>query len=224
MVLTPGVEDRHIWTPSPSGEFSTKSAYRRFFVGSVDFEPWKDIWKTWAPPHCRYFIWLVALNRCWTADRLARCGLDHPEHCPLCDQEDENVQHLLTSCVFSRQVWYSILSLVGLQQYTPGPDALSFIEWWHHAMQQIEKQHRKGFNSLVVLVAWWIWKHRNACVFEGASPNVNALVQEIRDEANLWCMAEAKGLRSLVEVFLPSWLITHVNSSPNGLVLCFESS
>ena len=91
-------------------------------------------------------------------------------------------------------------------------------------MQQIEKQHRKGFNSLVVLVAWWIWKHRNACVFEGASPNVNALVQEIRDEANLWCMAEAKGLRSLVEVFLPSWLITHVNSSPNGLVLCFESS
>jgi hypothetical protein len=46
-----------------------------------------------------------------------------------------------------------------------GLDALSFIEWWRHAMQQIEKQHRKGFNSLVVLVAWWIWKHRNACVF-----------------------------------------------------------
>jgi hypothetical protein len=124
---------------------------------------------------------LVALNRC----------------CPLCDQEDENVQHLLTSCVFSRQVWYSILSLVGLQQYTPGPDALSFIEWWHHAMQQIEKQHRKGFNSLVVLVAWWIWKHRNACVFEGTSSNVNALMQKIRDVANLWCMAGAKGLRRI---------------------------
>ena len=130
MVLTPGVEDRHLWTPSPSGEFSTKSAYRRFFVGSIDFEPWKDIWKTWAPPRCRYFIWLVALNRC----------------CPLCDQEDENVQHLLTACVLSRQVWYSVLSLVGLQQHTPGLDALSFIEWWRHAMQQIEKQHRKGFN------------------------------------------------------------------------------
>jgi len=43
----------------------------------------------------------------------------------------------------------------------------------------------------------WIWKHRNACVFEGASPNVNALVQEIRDEANLWCMAGAKGLRHI---------------------------
>jgi hypothetical protein len=33
--------------------------------------------------------------------------------------------------------------------------------------------HRKGFNTLVILVAWWIWKHRNACVFYGVSPNCN---------------------------------------------------
>ena len=31
--------------------------------------------------------------------------------------------------------------------------------------------HRKGFNTLVILVAWWIWKHINACVFDGVSPN-----------------------------------------------------
>ena len=35
--LSPGVEDQHIWMPSSSGEYSTKSAYRRFFVGSVAF-------------------------------------------------------------------------------------------------------------------------------------------------------------------------------------------
>ena len=27
-------------------------------------------------------------QKCWTADRLARRGLPHPEYCPLCDQED----------------------------------------------------------------------------------------------------------------------------------------
>lgn len=62
---------------------------------------------------------------------------------------------------------------------------IQFIEWWRHAMQQSEKQHRKGFNSLEVLIAWWIWKQWNACVFVGTSPNVNALMQQIRDEANL---------------------------------------
>jgi len=35
-------------------------------------------------------LWLMAHNRCWTADRLARRGLPHPEECPLCEQEDED--------------------------------------------------------------------------------------------------------------------------------------
>jgi hypothetical protein len=32
------------------------------------------------------------------------------------------------------------------------------------------KQKRGGFNSMVALVAWWLWKHRNACVFDKISP------------------------------------------------------
>ena len=72
-----------------------KTAYKGFFVGSISFEPCERIWKTWAPPKCRFFVWLVAHNRCWTADRLARRGLPHPEHCPLCDQAAETIDHLL---------------------------------------------------------------------------------------------------------------------------------
>jgi hypothetical protein len=28
---------------------------------------------------------LVEHDQCWTAGKLAKRGLDHPEHCPLCD-------------------------------------------------------------------------------------------------------------------------------------------
>ena len=45
-----------------------------FFVGSIHFEPAKRVWKSWAPPRCKFFIWLASLNRCWTTDRLARRG------------------------------------------------------------------------------------------------------------------------------------------------------
>ncbi len=55
--------------------------------------------------------------------------LNHPDQRPLCDQE-ENMQHLLTTCVFLRSVWFSVLSLVGLQQQTSGPDDLNFSNWW----------------------------------------------------------------------------------------------
>ena len=88
-------EDAHQWRFESSGISSTRLAYRAFFIGSTTFEPWKQIWKSWALGKCKTFIWLAVRNSCWTADRLQKRGLPHPEHCPLCDQDDETVQHLL---------------------------------------------------------------------------------------------------------------------------------
>ena len=74
--------DQHLWTPESSGTYSARSAYARFFVGSFGFEPYKRLWKSWAPLRCKIFLWLAMLNRCWTADRLARQGLQHPDKVP----------------------------------------------------------------------------------------------------------------------------------------------
>jgi hypothetical protein len=105
LVLQPEVEDTHIWRFSASGKYSAKSAYEAMFIGSIQFRLWERIWKTWAPNKCKFFLWLAACDRCWTADRLVRKGLGHPEKCPFCDQEEEMINHLLLSCVFYRQAW-----------------------------------------------------------------------------------------------------------------------
>jgi hypothetical protein len=39
---------------------------------------------------------------------LAKRGLDHPEKCPLCDQESESLDHILVSCVFAREFWFRL--------------------------------------------------------------------------------------------------------------------
>jgi len=96
------MEDRHVWRLESGGCCSSKSAYRAYFQGSITFEPWKRLWKSWAPNKCKVFLWLAIRNRCWTADRLEKRGLPHPNQCPLCDQENETVQHLLASCVVAR--------------------------------------------------------------------------------------------------------------------------
>ena len=72
VVLQEGIPDRHIWRLSASGEYTAKSAYDALFEGALSFAPYERIWKSWAPPKCCFFMWLVAHNRCWTADRLAR--------------------------------------------------------------------------------------------------------------------------------------------------------
>lgn len=64
------------------------------------------IWDSKAPTKCKCLLWLAIRNRCWTADRLRRRGLDHPQWCPLCDQEQESISHLLLDCVMARIVWF----------------------------------------------------------------------------------------------------------------------
>jgi hypothetical protein len=118
VVLQPDIEDYHIWQFAPTGQYSAKSAYEAMFIGAVQFNPWERIWKSWAPGKCKFFMWLAAHNKCRTADRLAKRGLAHPDHCPLCDQE-ETINHLLLSCVFSRQVWFYVQEKFGLQALAP---------------------------------------------------------------------------------------------------------
>lgn len=195
--LQPGIPDACRWLPTASGEYSANSAYHRFMAGSVTFEPTERIWNSWAPSRCKLFIWLTPLNRCWTADRLARRGLNHPEKCLLCDQQEETAQHILISCVFSRSIWWQILNRVQLRHLSPGLNEVVFQEWWSMAERQVPAPHRKGFNSLVILVAWWIWKHRNTCVFDGASFSTTSILQHIQEDVRFWGMAGAKALPRL---------------------------
>jgi hypothetical protein len=64
-------------------------------------------------PKYRFFLWLVAHNRCCTADRIARRNMQHPQLCLLCDQKEETIDHLLISFVFFKQFWFLWLRQVG---------------------------------------------------------------------------------------------------------------
>lgn len=147
------IEDRHIWSHNNNGLFSTKSAYRLFFYGAVSFEPWRRLWKSWAPPKCQTLLWLAINDKCWTTDQLIKRGLPHPLQCALCDQEDETVQHILVGCVFAREFWYRILSCFGLNRLTPGINDSNFAQWWRRSSKQVAKAIRKGFNTLIILGA-----------------------------------------------------------------------
>ena len=143
-------------------------------------------------------------NQVWTADRLAKRNLPHPEACPLCDQMDETINHLLVGCVFAWQVWTLVLQQLGLLQLAPQPTVTHFLGWWRRSTAAIPKEARKGLNSLIILVSWEIWKHRNICVFDNKRPSVQEVLRAINAEGGLWCSAEASKLQELVFRLLPS--------------------
>ncbi|WVZ76358.1 hypothetical protein U9M48_024338 [Paspalum notatum var. saurae] len=174
VILQPGVPDNFRWRFTQSGQYSCNLDLGRGF-GRV------------GP--------LSGVNSSF--DRLAKRGLPHPNVCPLCDQEQETVQHLLVSCVFTRQVWTLILNALGLPDLVPQPDGRQFSSWWSGAVSRAPKELKKGLNFLIILVAWEVWKHRNACVFEKIRPCVSVICQEIEKEGSLWCLAGNSTLSSL---------------------------
>jgi hypothetical protein len=131
-------------------------------------------------------VWLAIRNRCWTADQLQIRGLPHPDHCPLCDQE-ENVQHILNTCVFTHQFWFSILQSDTKQQHNI---LCRVVE----GVLEESTETAKGFNSLCILGAWTLWKQRNACVFDGVAPNLQRTIQTFKDDSLLWQFSRAKDL------------------------------
>jgi hypothetical protein len=149
--LQEGVDDNHFWRFAASRKYSAKEAYESLFLGSIGFEPFMRIWKTWAPLKCRFFLWLATHKKCWTAYWLARHDMIHPNRCLLCDQEEETIDHILISCVFSRQFWFCLLGTVGMQGISPQPENVSFLQWWTRSSVIVMGAARKGLGLHVGL-------------------------------------------------------------------------
>jgi hypothetical protein len=55
----------------------------------------------------------------------------------------------------------------------------------------------KGLNSLVILGAWTLWKHRIRCVFDGAAPIMVVALTQAEEEPKVWELAGAKRITYL---------------------------
>jgi len=195
--LTTDVPDNFRWKWTSDGTFTTASAYQAFFVGQHALPGARELKRTKAPGRCKFFLWLAMHDRCWTAVRRKRHNLQDNDSCNLCDQQPEEISHLLLSCVFARETWFLVLRQCNLQQLTPQPTSPDFFDWWCHSRKRIAKELRKGFDSLVVLVGWLLWKERNQRVFQRNSMTVRDLLSLILEEAKIWTYAGHTQLFSL---------------------------
>ena len=159
-------------------KYSAASAYGAMFIGSTSPFGAKLIWGTRAPPKVRFFFWLALHRRCWTANRRMRHGLQDSDACIMCLQASETLDHILLGCVLSRQVWNMLLSKLGLTTVAAHGDVDPFL-WWAWARRRVPRGSRKGFDSLVMLTCWVLWKERNARTFRNEAKDARKLCLEI---------------------------------------------
>lgn len=84
------------------------------------------------------------------------------------------------------------------------------MDWWVWASSHVSGVAKQGLNSLIILGAQTLWKHRNSCVFYGQNPDLNVALRKANQEKDVWGLAGELSLLtapilglqlSLVELF-----------------------
>lgn len=96
------------------------------------------------------------------------------------------------------KVWTMIFQRLGLNAITPQPTAAQFSVWWSNAISRVPKVLREGLNSLIILLAWELWKHQNYCVFEGTNASVQLVLPTMANDSGLWCLVGTSALHKLL--------------------------
>jgi hypothetical protein len=138
VALVPGSQDRLVWRWCASGCYSANSAHKFLFQGQKGVLGAKELWKVRAPNKCRFFLWLVLHQLCWTSEGLHRHALHDDGACALCQQELETLDHLLVRCVVNREGWWRLLHRFGWHHLAPALDS-SVVEWWLHTRKCVAK-------------------------------------------------------------------------------------
>jgi hypothetical protein len=191
--LHDGVTDTFLWRWSSSGQYTASSTYQAFFLGRTGLQGARELWKCNAPERCKFFVWLILYGRCWTADRLKRHGLADDDSCSFCAQQTEHLDHLLLTCPYSKEVWFRILNRVGLAHLFSSASS-SWVSWWLQSRKRVLKHRRKGFDTLVLLTTWSLWKERNARYHDSTARSCTILIDAIWDEGRMWLWAGYKHL------------------------------
>jgi hypothetical protein len=187
--------DRFAWIGAANGVYSAKDTYRLLCMGQEVFSMHDPIWNSFAPPKCKIFAWLAVRYRLWTSDRRYRHGLqDRSAACFWCLQEEDALDHVLMRCPYARQVWFGCITAVGLNIVEPNRDS-SLESWWSSARELVRRKDRRSFDTLVILIAWQIWKQRNARVFGNTQLQCSTtqLLFRIKEEFELWKLAKRGG-------------------------------
>lgn len=67
------------------------------------------------------------------------------------------------------------------------------------ASSRVDGLVKKSFSdSIIILGAWTIWKHRKRCVFDVITTDVCFVVSVLKEELHQWSFAGARGVSHLL--------------------------
>ncbi|GKA12702.1 RNA-directed DNA polymerase, eukaryota [Tanacetum coccineum] len=178
--------DRWICDCNGEGVFHVKdirSALDDHFLPSADVA---TRWVKFVPIKVNIFAWRARLNRLPTRGNLLARGVSLDSSlCPICNELQEDSDHLFFSCDLGKCTLQNICRWWNLQW----EEVSSFVDWysWFSSIRLPIKL--KTILEGVFYTSWWhIWSFRNRLIFDPSPPRRYVLFDDIVSSSFTWCV------------------------------------
>lgn len=143
--------DNVCWLSDINGLYSVKSAYITWLTegeGVTHMVGWNDVWHAPVIPKVKHFLWRIFSKSLPTKSVLFRRHMLGNDLCPLCNMEEETVEHALIRCQEVRQIWLKLDECYGIKTGLSASWDDSVRGW---------KQSDEDKHQMALTMAWILW-------------------------------------------------------------------
>ncbi|KAM6566874.1 hypothetical protein CsatA_026002 [Cannabis sativa] len=172
-LCTNQVSDVLCWFNESNGMYSVISAYtlqqklKGLGTEIVASKFWKALWSLKLPPKIKNLMWRAGSNCLPALTQLASKRVPVNTRCPLCEEMDETITHILLTCRVVKKVWERVG--IGTTVTTAGS---VFLEWCMNVFTPLTAEKQ----GLAAALCWAVWGARNDDVWQGKSFNISDIV------------------------------------------------
>ncbi|XP_075076500.1 uncharacterized protein LOC142163143 [Nicotiana tabacum] len=129
-------------------------------------------------PRWLFTLTLVAHGRLNTKDKLVSWGVRDEQVCPLCEEDNESINHFFFSCVWSANVWVKLLQWLGIHR--------AAMCWQDELKWAILHMRRKTVVAIYRMVLagsiYFLWQERNLRIFQAKRRSFEVVTRLIVQE------------------------------------------
>ena len=204
-------EDKLIWTATPNGCYSTKSAYHLISTEAAKKIPgpsntiahkkfWLDIWQLKVPNKIRHFIWR-ATNRSLPKKKkknLLQRNITANALCDRCSSETKDTIHAIWGCAEVKSVWWEMehCRLFLAEK----------LVCFRDLFQGILAQNIPHLAELFAYISWNIWYNRNAQRVGTTAVTLERIYSDAVDRLHEFQMAQDNLVQQQVVAHPTHWL------------------
>ena len=132
-------------------------------------------------------------------DQLKKMDFQLASRCPLCKEDEENINHLLLHCPFVWGFWAALISLQGKEWVCPLLIKDLMVDW---TTFPIRKKAKSLWQAALSSLYWAIWKERNMVVFDNVIFSQERLKNSFITSLTSWTGLIYEGECSIVNLLL----------------------